>query len=183
MTEVWKDIDGYEGLYQVSNMGRVKSLERTRNMNQPGHDKPVRVSERILKFGSSLGYLSVRLSKDGLVKQIRVHKLVALAFVPNPLGKPHINHKDGNKHNNRFDNLEWVTPSENQQHAILNGLRGDKLRRKTVNQYDSSGNFIRSWDGYVEIKQVLGFTPQMICHCCKGRTHTAFGYIWRLQGE
>lgn len=178
--EVWKDIAGYDGLYQVSNMGRVKSLERTRNMNLPGRKKRAPVSERILKFGQSQGYQAVTLARDGVNKKIRLHKLVALAFIPNPDNKPEINHKDGNKHNNCADNLEWVTPIENQRHAISSGLRDDSFRRKTVNQYDRDGNFIRSWNGYVEIKDVLGLPPQAICGCCKGRNPTAYGYVWRL---
>lgn len=183
MEEIWKDIDGYEGLYQVSNMGRVKSLERTRNMNLPSHKKPAPVSERILTFGKSLGYRSVTLAKCGVNKHFRVHKLVALAFIPNPDNKTQINHKDGDKHNNRVDNLEWVTPKENQRHAIKLGLRDDSFRRKTVNQYDRDGNFIRSWNGYVEIRDKLGFPVQAICGCCKGRNPTAYGYVWRLADE
>ena len=182
MQEIWKDVPGYEGLYQVSNMGRVKSLARTRKMNLPGRDT-ASVSERILKFGASQGYHAVTLAKDGINRKIRLHKLVALVFVPNPDNKPDINHKDGDKHNNRSDNLEWVTPSENQRHAISTGLRKDELRRKRVNQYDRNGNFIRSWNGYVEIKEALGIPCQSVCGCCKGRCPTAYGYIWRLAGE
>ncbi len=183
MEEIWKDVPGYEGLYQVSNMGRVKSLERTRNMNLPGHKKPAPVPERILKFGESQGYQAVTLAKDGVNRKIRVHKLVALSFIPNPDRKPDINHKDGNKHNNTIENLEWVTAKENQQHALATGLRSGENRRKIVNQYSRDGAFIRSWSGYVEIEQVLGFSRQMICHCCKGRVPTAFGYIWRHANE
>lgn len=183
MDEIWKDIEGYEGLYQVSNMGRVKSLERTRNMNLPGHKKPAPVPERILKFGESHGYLAVTLAKGGVNRKIRVHKLVALAFIPNPDRKPDINHKDGNKHNNAVENFEWVTAKENQQHALATGLRRGENRRKIVNKYSRDGAFIRSWSGYVEIEQVLGFSRQMICHCCKGRTPTAFGFVWRHADE
>lgn len=180
--EIWKDIAGYEGLYQVSNMGRVKSLERTRNMNNPNAKSPAfaPVNERILTFGKSLGYRRVILAKDGVNRGFRVHKLVALAFIPNPENKTQINHKDGDKHNNRAENLEWVTPSENQQHALKTGLRNGLKWRKTVNQYSLDGTFIRSWAGYVEINETLGFAKQAICHCCKGRCPTAYGYIWRL---
>lgn len=179
MIEVWKDIPEYEGLYQVSNFGRIKSLERERKMNIPCHDIAV-VHERILKPSiSGSGYEKVVLSKDATHKTIRVHKLVAQAFVSNPDDKSEINHKDGNKKNNRADNLEWVTSKENQNHALLFGLRNDKLRRKTVNQYDLSGNFIRSWNGYVEIEQVLGIPRQRICACVKGRKKSAAGFVWR----
>lgn len=177
--EVWKDIAGYEGLYQISNTGRVKSLERTRNMNLPSCKKPAPVHERILTFGKSLGYRSVILAKDGINRHFRVHKLVALAFIPNPENKPQINHKDGDKHNNFVENLEWATPKENQQHAIATGLRNGESYRKIVNQYSRDGKFIRSWSGYVEVEQVLGFKRQTLCKCCKGYAPTAYGYVWR----
>lgn len=182
MEEIWKDVAGYEGLYQVSNMGRVKSLARTRNMNLPwGGIAPV--NERIRKFGKSLGYQNITLSKNGVNERIRVHKLVAMTFIPNPRGCTQINHKNGDKHDNRVENLEWVTPSENQRHAIETGLRKDAFRRKKVNHYDRDGNFIRSWNGYVEIRDALGIPCQSVCNCCKGRCPSANGYIWRLADE
>lgn len=127
--------------------------------------------------------MKVTIAKDGVNRCIRVHKLVALTFIPNPQGKSGINHIDGNKHNNKVENLEWATPSENQQHALRTGLRDMKRRRKRVIQYESDGSFIKIWDGYVDIKEKLGFSCQMVCHCCKGRSKTAYGYIWRLADE
>ena len=179
MEEIWKDIEGYEGLYQVSNMGRVKSLARTRNMNLHDHRSVAPVPERILKFGQSLGYQAVTLAKDGVNRTFRVHKLVALAFIQNPDRKPEINHKDGNKHNNKAENLEWVTAKENQRHAISTGLRNDMRRRKVINQYSRDGVLLNVWYGYAEIEKSLGLPRQTICNCCKGRTYTAAGYIWR----
>lgn len=203
-SEIWKDIQGYEGLYQISNMGRVKSLERTRNMNLPGHKKPAPVRERILKFGQSQGYQAVTLAKCGVNRKIRVHKLVALAFVPNPDRKPEINHKDGNKHNNIAENLEWVTPKENIRHAINTGLitsfPSNKGRRHTeetlrrmsqshrwgtsknhriVDQYSKSGEYIRTWNGFAAIEKELGLCKQNIQKCCCGATKSAYGYVWR----
>ena len=112
--EIWKDIKDYEGLYQVSNSGRIKSLERYVN-HRLGVVKFVR--ERIKKqYKDRVGYKSVMLSKNG--KQIRdyVHRLVGFAFVENPFNKPDINHKNGIKYDNRFINIEWVTKSENSLH-------------------------------------------------------------------
>lgn len=114
MNEIWKDIVGYEGLYQVSNLGRVKSL----------------IYSKILKEfndGRCDGYSKIKLYKDKSNKTIKISRLVAIAFLPNYNNLPVVNHIDGNKQNNSVNNLEWVTHSENQKHAIRTGL----LVRKT----------------------------------------------------
>ena len=106
--EIWRDICGYEGLYKVSNFGRVKSLHCGR--------------EKLLKAGvSNTGYANMSLTKTKTKKNFHVHALVAGAFLPNPEGKRELNHIDGNKTNNRVENLEWITGSENTRHAIQNG--------------------------------------------------------------
>ena len=109
--EIWKDIEGYEGLYQVSNMGRIKSFQ---------YDK---IKGKILKPSlCAFDYLKINLRLNNTPKTEKLHRLVAKAFIPNPENKPQINHKDGNKQNNRVDNLEWCTDRENKQHAVRMGL-------------------------------------------------------------
>lgn len=128
--EEWKDIKGFEGLYQVSNLGRVKSLKRTFVLVKSNYNQPYTIKERILKFQLNAdGYNNVLLclSCDGskrkyLGKHKRVNRLVAEAFVPNPLSLPVVNHKDGIKINNVPDNLEWNTVRENTIHAYRNKL-------------------------------------------------------------
>ena len=111
--EVWRDVVGYVGLYQVSNLGRVKSLNYRRT-NTP----------KILKPGkNSSGYLDVGLYDNGSKKSMLIHRLVGFAFIPKLKDKPAINHKNGCKTDNKVDNLEWVSPSENNFHAIETGLR------------------------------------------------------------
>lgn len=111
MEEIWIDISGYEGKYQVSNLGRVRSLIYKNNANGKIYKR-----EKLLKqFYDRNGYLRVDL-KMGKRKNAQVHRLVALAFIPNPLEKPQVNHKDKDKENNKVDNLEWVTNQENQLH-------------------------------------------------------------------
>lgn len=110
MVEVWRDVIGYEGLYQVSDMGRVKSI---------GYDK-----EKILKPGRDTGgYFHVNLFKDGIKKLYKVHRLVCLNFLDNPENKEQVNHINGIKTDNRLINLEWNTRSENRQHAYNTGLQ------------------------------------------------------------
>ena len=103
--EIWKDIEGYEGLYQISNLGRVRSLARATT------------SGKVLKQMKKHGYMNVCFSKNNVDKYFRVHRLVALAFIPNPENKPTVNHIDGNKANNNVSNLEWATHSENETHS------------------------------------------------------------------
>ena len=118
--EQWKDIEGYEGLYQVSNLGNVKSLNRT--SIKEGRD--YRVKEKILKtFLCSSGYPTVVLSNNGKKETLMVHRLVALHFIPNPHKYEQINHKDENKNNNNVDNLEWCT----QDYNLHYGNRGKKI--------------------------------------------------------
>ena len=113
MEEIWKPIKGYEGLYEVSNLGRVKSLKRWHHPR-----------ENILKNKFTTdGYYETALLKNGKYKYIRTHRIVAQTFIPNEMNKKEVNHKDGNKLNNCVDNLEWVTSSENQKHAYNLGLQ------------------------------------------------------------
>ena len=116
--EVWKDIKGYEGLYQVSNKGRVKSLDRYANNNGTLQFRPERIlKQNIQKVGRSRR-CTVTLSKESKIKRIRVHRLVAEAFIPNPENKPQIDHIDTNMENNNVENLRWVTPKENMNNPL-----------------------------------------------------------------
>ena len=127
MEEIWKDIEGYEGLYQVSNLGRVRSLDR-KSRNRNGE---ILLKGKVLKcYTSSHGYPTATLSKNGIRKKIAVHILVGKAFIPNNENKPEINHIDGNKSNNVVTNLEWVTYSENLIHAWRTGLTKNTEKRK-----------------------------------------------------
>jgi hypothetical protein len=118
--EVWKDIEGYESLYQISNVGRVKSLQRT--CLTKGNKYRI-VQERILKLFIIKGYYYINLNKNGILNQFRVNVLVGKHFVDNPFNLPQLNHDDGVKLNNVYTNLIWCTASENGLHAVQNGLK------------------------------------------------------------
>lgn len=120
--EIWKDIPNYEGLYAISNFGRVKALAKTYYCG----NYPVKreKGEHLLKLSEHrLGYMKCMFTKDGNEKVLYIHRLVALCFIDNSLNKTEVNHKDGNKKNNHYSNLEWNTRSENMQHAFVTGLK------------------------------------------------------------
>lgn len=129
--EVWKDISGYEGYYQISNFGQIRSVPRyITHKTKGGGFVNQYFKGKILKPTTTRnGYKMIVLSKDGKFKYQTIHRLVATAFIPNPENKPTVNHKDGDKSNNHVDNLEWCTSSENNSHAYRIGLK--KGRGKT----------------------------------------------------
>ena len=169
--EYWRDIEGYEGLYQVSSWGKVKSLK-----DNWGNGRV-----KILKggkVGKKRNYLSVALFDDNKIKkQFKIHRLVAETFIPNPENKPQVNHIDGNKLNNNINNLEWNTAGENTYHAYKNDLI--KHYNRKINQYDLDGNFIKTWDSAKDIEIKINIHKSAICNCCKNKRKTAGGYIWK----
>lgn len=170
--EQWKYICGFDGLYKVSNLGRIYSVK----------------SDKILKqsFIRSRGrktYLSICLSGH----RFTCHKLVALAFVPNPNKLPEINHINGIKTDNRAVNLEWTTRSANCKHSWDNGLmqgargmlgKNHKLSKKLA-QYSRDGKLIKIWDAAMDVQREMGFRQGNITSCANGTLKSAYGFIWR----
>lgn len=162
-SEKWLTIAGYEGLYEVSNMGRVKSLARDiANKGLFGSRSTCHNKELFLKGRpSSQGYLSVVLFKNAKTKQVRIHRLVAQLFLENPLNKPEVNHKDGDKNNCSLANLEWCTPAENSQHAFDTGLSkkffgADNKSAKAVSMFTLEGKFIKTFSTRKEASEYAG---------------------------
>lgn len=187
--ERWKDIIGYEGLYQISDWGRIKSLYRK-------VDKTHVYNTRILKpCKDKDGYLFVYLCKNGKQKYIRIHQLVGKYFVPNPDNKPIFDHiKPVTKEycNNHYTNLQPITYSDNIKRAYdlgrkvvkNNPKRGtDNPRAKRIIQFDLNMNKIKEWDYIGQITKHLGYLHGNIIACCKGRYKQAYGYIWRYYEE
>ena len=179
--EVWNPVKGYEGLYKVSSMGRVKSLER---ISPQGH----LLKERILRlFKNPSGYLYVNLNKDGKHKQARVHRLVAEAFLGNPDNLPQINHRDEVKTSNHYSNLEWCDTKYNNTYGtriirVAEKQRNGKLSKK-VCQYNLDGELIKEWSSIKEVQRQLGYNTGCISACCLGKYNrkTAYGYKWKYK--
>lgn len=170
--EIWKPIKGFEGLYEISNLGRVKTLPRAK------------VKGGILKPSTNVwGYLNCILWKNGIHKSFPVHRLVADAFIPNPEGKPIINHIDCNRKNNCVENLEWCSQKENIRHSVnLGHYENVGATRKAVNQFDLEGNFLEVYKSISEAARKSGVYVQNISKCCQGKLKTAGGYVWQYQG-
>ena len=176
MQEIWKDIKDYEGYYQVSNLGRIKSLKRI----VKGRWKNIIIKEKILNRKIENGYLRVQLSKNNISKIFLVHRLVAETFIPNPNNYKEINHKDENTINNNVDNLEWCTHSYNINYGTRTQKTIDKMC-KSILQYDLQGNFIKKWKTMNEA--VRYYHNAHICDVCKGKRQSASGYIWKYQDK
>lgn len=159
-------IKGYEGLYAVTSDGAVIGLR----------------SGKELKPMNMRGYLRVKLYRNAQPKMYSIHRLVASAFIPNDQGKEQVNHKDGNKSNNNVSNLEWVTQSENQIHAYINGLNSSEhanmVTRKRIEQKTMDGNVLKTWNSMSEASRATGIPISNITHCCRGRIKHAGGFKW-----
>jgi len=177
MLEVWKDIPNYEGLYQVSNMGNVKSLYFNK--------------EKVLKkLENNRGYLYCNLTKNGIKRKFYIHRLVGITFVNNLENKPFINHIDCNPKNNHVENLEWCTPQENTDYMKKLGRNKrtniwNERRNKSNEKYKKPVIRFNKYNGEIKkydfMNQVVedGFKPGDVCKCCKNKRKTAGGYMWR----
>ena len=195
MEEIWKDIEGYEGYYQVSNYGRVKSL----NYHRTG-------KERIMKpKKDSKGYLQVLLCKEGKVKHYFVHRLVAVAFVDNPQNLPIINHIDENPKNNNANNLEWCTQKYNINYGTRNKKASEKLRGRKLSEehkekiaekmknnpkkikpiigINKVSGLILEFPSLKEASRQTGINQGHICECCNGNRKSAGGFYWLYADE
>lgn len=166
MKEIWKPIDGYEGLYTINSFGTVKNAKE---------------KEKI-PFVTTDGYFRVTLSKNGKRRHHLVHRLVAIAFVPNPENWPIINHKDENKQNNSADNLEWCSYKYNINYGNHNQNRG--AGRKVL-QFKFDGEFVASYRSTREAERITGICSSNIGLCCKGssRYKHAGGFKWKYADE
>jgi len=191
MEEVWKDINGSEGIYQVSSLGRIRSCDRI--IVERPTQKTQRVKGKIIKtVPGTTGYLIFSLHNKYRQVSARVHRIVAMTFLPLLEGKNHVNHKNGIKTDNRVDNLEWVTRSENElhKHRVL-GIKGacigrfgsDHPQSRKRIQLTPDDVVIREWNCAADIERELGFLSSGISACCSGVQKTAYGYKWKFKEE
>ena len=186
MTEIWKTAiyDGiiYEGLYKVSNLGRILSL---------GNGGTHKTSKILKTRKNKYGYLQVQLCKNGIRKTFQVHRLVAQTFIPNPENLPEVNHIDENKENNfvflnedgtvnkEKSNLEWSTHKNNCNHGTRI-QRIAKTQSKPILQFTLDGKFVREWESIKECGR-NGFNKSHVCQCCKGKLKTHKGFRWEYK--
>ncbi len=177
---MWKQISGYEGYYEVSDDGMVRSIDRyitdSTGKTRLLTGKPMKQTEASVGDRDTDGYFVVNLHKSHKSFVVPVHRLVAEAFIDNPNNYPTVNHKDGNKHNNAVDNLEWASYSMNNIHALNHGLRDP--RGCVIVQKDTDGNVVGVYKSVCEASRCTGIGRSIISHCANGRVNTAGGFLW-----
>jgi len=178
MDEIWKDIEGYEGRYQVSSFGNVRSL----NYRNHGYAK------NLTPKCNNSNRLWVELANSLGRKQFLIHRLVASAFIPNINNFPEINHKDENPQNNNVANLEWCTRKYNVAYYYSrhphgpyrkSTIRHGKRKGEAIDQIDKKGQIVKRWDNSRTIFLETGMSDWSISECCRGKRKSAYGYIWR----
>lgn len=182
LNEEFRDIEGYEGLYQVSNYGRVKTLKYNDGIKK--HE----VTKILKQCVNISGYFILNLSN----KSVRVHRIVASTFLPNDNNYRCVNHIDGNKLNNKAENLEWCTSSHNNYEAYRLGLKKGALKGKLGKDYPKkiyiigmykNNVLIEKFYGSGEVKRKYNYHPIAIINCCKGKYKKMYGYEWKFINE
>ena len=182
--EYWKPVVGYEGLYEVSNWGRVKSIDKIINHYPSG--KSIRRGKLISLHNDGHGYLTVCLCKNGISKHYKVHRLVAEAFLPNPNNYPCVNHRNEIKTDNRVENLEFCSYSYNNTYGtrlqkVSEKMTNGKLSKRVL-QYTLDGEFIKEWESVKETGR-NGFNYKLVHACIIGKQKTHKGFIWKYKED
>lgn len=162
MKEIWKSVNGYEGLYEISNLGKVKSLKRN----------------KILKANIISEYKHVTLYKNGNAKIFKIHRLVAENYIDNPNKLECVNHKDENKINNNVNNLEWCTKKYNCNYGKRNEKMSKKKSKYKIVQKNKEGLIIKIWQNIWDLEHSTTYNKQNIRLCCQNKHKTAYGYKW-----
>ena len=174
--EIWKPVKGYENCYEVSDAGRIRSLDRT-IVFKDGRKRKFYGQILNTQSTNNSGYITVGLHDTGSAKTVLLHRVVAEAFIDNPNGYEEVNHIDQNKFNNSASNLEWCTHKENVNHGD-EIERGAIKQRKSFRQLDMDGNLIRVWNGFKKMQRETGFERKSVYECCIGKRESYKGYRW-----
>lgn len=184
MEEIWMSIRGYEGIYEISNYGNVKSLAKTWFVGRKRTSYISKPDSIIYQKTDKDGYKFVLLRNNRNVRYFKVHRLVAIHFIENINNKREVNHIDGNKANNFILNLEWCTGLENTRHAKLNNLIKSGIDCSwisPISQYSLNGDLIRDWDFIKQAAITLGLNKDCISAACSGIQKTSGGFIWKYR--
>lgn len=177
--EYWKPVVGYEGLYEVSSRGRVRSVDKVVS-NSRGTFVRKGIILKQNRAGKKRQYLTVALYKNGQLTRFLVHRIVAIAFIPNPLNLPCVNHKNEIGTDNFVENLEWCDQKYNINYGTLLDRRA-KQYSKPINQYTTTGVFVKQWCSLIDIQRTLGYSAGYISEACRGqaRSKHPYGFVWR----
>lgn len=177
--EVWKDISGYEGYYQISNLGKIRSLDRYANVC--GGGKRLVKGRNLKPAKCTNGYYEIHLHCKGERKVLLLHRAVAETFLDNPMNYPEVNHKDEDPANNRADNLEWCTSKYNANYGTRNERMMIGRETKPVIQYNKNGIFVKRWDCMMDACREYNADISSMIRVCKGKQKTCKGYIWKYE--
>ncbi len=180
MKEEWKEIPGYEGLYEASSLGRIRSMDKTiRTYNGGSYTRPGALKTACI---NKSGYSRLNLCKDGIVKPCLVHRLVAKTFIPNELNLPEVNHINEDKLDNRIENLEWCSHQHNMNWGHHNENVG-RANGKPVVQFTIEGTKVKEYYSSHEASRMTGIIEQGINLCCLGRRQHAGGFRWKYAND
>jgi len=185
MEEQWKDVIGFEGLYKVSSLGRIKSIDRYIHYKKGERH----IASKIIKsFINKQGYFCIILTRNQAHIDKRVNRVVAMAFIPNPSNLPQVNHKDENKLNNMVSNLEWVTCKQNANYGNRNKTLSKKMRNNAITsmpviQYSKSFIKINEFPSINEAGRKTNTRIGSISRCCNYKIKTANSFIWKFKNK
>lgn len=186
--EIWRDIPGYEGYYQASTLGNIRSVSRTVKSTSRNSNTYIKKLESVILSQATNDKVNYKqkiviLSIEGKHRTCVVARLIAATFIPNPNNLPQINHKDEDPTNNKVSNLEWCDSNYNNNYGLRSLRESNTKTKYRINQYDKSGEFIKTWRNSKDIQRELGINHSSVLQCCRGERKQAGGFIWKFDEQ